>query len=131
MNYSHIVYQKLREARMCEEMREDYPDWPYPMLFHGHEISRHIYFLDDLIEYRQIKLGRNLVCDGGSVEIPKIELVVSLCFFQRDVADFCVRRVHESPAKVIPIAAGHVEYGFEQGSNEAAGEVSQTRIFRA
>lgn len=60
------MYYKLRQLCLCDEMRKDHPEWPYPLLFHGHEITRDVFFLDPLIEYRVIRLGRNLVQDAGS-----------------------------------------------------------------
>jgi hypothetical protein len=62
------MYDKLRQLCLGDDMRKDYPDWPYPLLFHGHEITRNIFFLDPLIEYQVIKLGRNQVLDAASLE---------------------------------------------------------------
>jgi hypothetical protein len=60
-----IVYTKLRHACLSEGLREDFPEWPFPLLFQGHEITRDIFYLDPLIEWREIELGRNPVRDAS------------------------------------------------------------------
>jgi hypothetical protein len=60
-----IVYTKLREACLSKELQEEYPDWPFPLLFHGEEISRDIFFLDPVIEWGPLQLGRNPVRDAS------------------------------------------------------------------
>jgi hypothetical protein len=62
------MFDKLRQLCLGDDMRKDYPGWPYPLLFHGREITRDIFFLDPLIEYQVIKLGRNQVLDVASLE---------------------------------------------------------------
>jgi hypothetical protein len=59
------VYTKLREACLCKELQEEYPDWPFPLLFQGEEISRDIFFLDPVIEWGPLRLGRNPVRDAS------------------------------------------------------------------
>jgi hypothetical protein len=59
------VYAKLREVCLCAELQEEYPGWPFPLLFHGEEISRDIFFLDPAIEWGPLQLGRNPVRDAA------------------------------------------------------------------
>src|SRR5437879_971379 len=60
-----IVYAKLREACLCKELQEEYPEWPFPLLFHGEEISRDVFFLDPVLEWEALELGRNPVRDAA------------------------------------------------------------------
>ena len=62
-----LSYPRLRRLMLCKAMQEDYPDWPYPLLFQGQEICRDIFFLDPLIEYPILRLGRNEVFDGAAL----------------------------------------------------------------
>jgi hypothetical protein len=57
------MYTQLRRSVLSEDFQREWPDWPYPMLFQGEEISRDIVFLDLLAEYNVLKLGRNPVRD--------------------------------------------------------------------
>lgn len=58
-----IDYGPLREDRLHESLREEFPGWPFPLLFHGQEITRDIFFLDPVLEYHVIDPGRNPVRD--------------------------------------------------------------------
>ncbi len=58
------MYAKLRDLCLCQSNQEDFPGWPFPMLFHGYEITREIFLLDPVLEYRVLDLGRNQVRDG-------------------------------------------------------------------
>jgi hypothetical protein len=81
MNDHASSWQKIRLLCLCDEMQQNHPEWPYPFLFQGHEIPREIFFLDPLIEYRHIKLGGNLVYDGGSVEYRSLNEWFHYVFF--------------------------------------------------
>lgn len=61
------MYQKLRQLCMSKELQADWPEWPFPLLFHGVEVTRDFFFLNPLIEYRILPLGKNVACDGGSI----------------------------------------------------------------
>lgn len=63
-------YDQLREDRLCAELQKAHPDWPYPLLFHGEEISRDVFLLDPVVEYRVLKLGRNVVQDAEYLAYP-------------------------------------------------------------
>lgn len=59
------MYIKLREACLSKGLQEQYPDWPFPLLLQGEEISRDIFFLDPVIEWGPLQLGRNPVRDAS------------------------------------------------------------------
>src|ERR1051326_135905 len=58
------MYPELREACLSKENQEFLPDWPYPLLFHGEELTKDIFFLDVMLEGAALDLGRNPVRDG-------------------------------------------------------------------
>ena len=65
-------YSKLRIESLCKELQTDYPNWPFPLLFQGEEITRDIFFLDSAIEYNVIKLGENEIRDSWLIHHPDI-----------------------------------------------------------
>ena len=81
MKRNVISCQRLQQLCLCDLVQQDHPEWPYPFLFQGHEIPREIFFLDPLIEYRHVKLGRNLVYDGGSVRYRSLNEWFHYTFF--------------------------------------------------
>jgi hypothetical protein len=58
------MYARLREICLSEANQKEYPGWPFPMLFHGKEITREVFLLDPVLEYGVLELGRNRVRDG-------------------------------------------------------------------
>lgn len=76
-----MTYQKLRQLCLSKHLQADWPEWPFPLLFHGVEITRDFFFLDPLIEYHVLKLGRNLVHDGGSVKYRSLNYWFHYAFF--------------------------------------------------
>lgn len=75
------AYSKLRELCLSEELQAAHPDWPFPLLFQGEEISRDIFFLDLVIEYQVIKLGRNPIQDLAYFRYSSLNRWFHYCFF--------------------------------------------------
>lgn len=58
-------YKRLKELtfQSIDQENDYYRDWPFPLLFQGERFSRDIFFLDPLIEYEGLPLGKNPVQD--------------------------------------------------------------------
>jgi len=74
-------YDQLRDDRLCSELQVQHPDWPYPLLFHGEECSRDLFLLDPVVEYRVLKLGRNMVQDVEYLAYPLLNDWIHYRFF--------------------------------------------------
>ncbi len=57
------------------------PDWPYPFLFHGGPLSRNIFFLDAVIEWGAIDLGKNPIRDAWYHRYPRLNHWFHYSFF--------------------------------------------------
>ena len=72
LEISEESYRSLREDRIGDHWRHEVPQWPYPLLFHGIQISRNIFFLDAIIEWEVIDLGKNTVRDASYPRYPRL-----------------------------------------------------------
>jgi hypothetical protein len=76
-----LDYSKLRQFCLHPSIQTGIPDWPFPLLFHGHEITRDFFFLDPLLECRVIALGKNCVPDAASLRYPSLNAWFHYRFF--------------------------------------------------
>jgi hypothetical protein len=76
-----LDYSKLRQLCLQPLIQTQYPDWPFPLLFHGYEITRDFSFLDPLLEFHIIDLGKNRVPDAASLSYPYLNAWFHYRFF--------------------------------------------------
>ncbi|MCX6921607.1 MAG: hypothetical protein NT154_00070, partial [Verrucomicrobia bacterium] len=75
------MYHKLRDLCLGECLRSAHPEWPFPLLFQGEEITRDVFFLDPAIEYGVVDLGANPIQDLAFYKSSSLNLWFHYRFF--------------------------------------------------
>jgi hypothetical protein len=82
-------YKQLRELMLSSDYQALYPERPFPLLFQGEKISRDIFFLDPLIEYGHLPLGKNPIQDWSYFRYRHLGWWFHYVFFGCGLSGWC------------------------------------------